>query len=104
MRENLTHGSYGEGWKRIAPDADTAPVPYPTGVPQILEVQRRLGQVTHENNESPKQSRLPGDLRTFKLECMSIKRKLSPLALCRKLLINASRSAYDELLVLRATT
>ncbi len=40
---------------------------------------------------------------TFKLECMSIKRKLSPFALCRKLLINASRSAYDELLVQRAT-
>jgi hypothetical protein len=34
----------------------------------------------------------------FKLECLSLKKKLSPFALCRKLLINASRSAYDELL------
>lgn len=38
----------------------------------------------------------------FKLECLSLKNKLSPFALCRKLLINASRSAYDELLLLRA--
>ena len=34
---------------------------------------------------------------TFKLECLSIKSKLNPFALCRKLLINASRSAYAEL-------
>jgi hypothetical protein len=39
---------------------------------------------------------------TFKLECLSLKNKLSPFALCRKLLINASRSAYDQLLQLRA--
>ena len=39
----------------------------------------------------------------FKLECLSLKNKLSPFALCRKLLINASRSAYDELLQLRAS-
>jgi hypothetical protein len=39
----------------------------------------------------------------FKLECLSLKNKLNPFALCRKLLINASRSAYDELLLLRAT-
>ena len=38
----------------------------------------------------------------FKLECLGLKNKLSPFALCRKLLINASRSAYDELLLLRA--
>ena len=38
----------------------------------------------------------------FKLECLGLKNKLSPFALCRKLLINASRSAYDELLQLRA--
>lgn len=38
----------------------------------------------------------------FKLECLSLKNKISPFALCRKLLINASRSAYDELLQLRA--
>ena len=38
----------------------------------------------------------------FKLECLSLKKKVSPFALCRKLLINASRSAYDELLLLRA--
>jgi hypothetical protein len=31
-----------------------------------------------------------------------IKKKLSPFTLCRKLLINASRSAYDELLLLQA--
>ena len=30
---------------------------------------------------------------TFKLECLSIPHKLNPFALCRKLLINASRSA-----------
>ena len=34
---------------------------------------------------------------TFKLECLSIKSKLNPFALCRKLLINASRAAYAEL-------
>ena len=39
---------------------------------------------------------------TFKLECLGLKNKCSPFALCRKLLINASRSAYDELLQLRA--
>ena len=39
----------------------------------------------------------------FKLECLSLKNKLSPFALCRKLLINASRSAYEQLLQLRAT-
>ena len=38
----------------------------------------------------------------FKLECLSLKNKLSPFALCRKLLINASRSAYNELLHIRA--
>jgi hypothetical protein len=37
----------------------------------------------------------------FKLECLNLKNKLSPFALCRKLLINASRSAYDELLQMR---
>jgi hypothetical protein len=40
---------------------------------------------------------------TFKLECLSIVSKLNPFSLCRKLLINASRSAYNELLVLRST-
>ena len=39
---------------------------------------------------------------TFKLECLSIKSKLNPFALCRKLLINASRTAYAELQLLRA--
>ncbi len=39
---------------------------------------------------------------TFKLESLSIKNKLNPFALCRKLLINASRSAYAELQLLRA--
>ena len=39
----------------------------------------------------------------FKLECLSLKNKLSPFALCRKLLINASRSAYGQLLQMRAT-
>lgn len=33
----------------------------------------------------------------FKLECLSIKTRLNPFALCRKLLINASRTAYAEL-------
>jgi uncharacterized pyridoxamine 5'-phosphate oxidase family protein len=40
---------------------------------------------------------------TFKLECLSIKNKLNPFALCRKLLINASRTAYAELQQFRAT-
>ncbi len=39
---------------------------------------------------------------TFKLECLSIKTKLNPFALCRKLLINASRTAYAELQQFRA--
>jgi hypothetical protein len=38
----------------------------------------------------------------FKLECLSLKHKVSPFALCRKLLINASRSAYDQLLQIQA--
>lgn len=40
---------------------------------------------------------------TFKLECLSLKSKLNPFALCRKLLINASRAAYAELQVIRAS-
>jgi hypothetical protein len=39
---------------------------------------------------------------TFKLECLSLKAKLNPLAVCRKLLINATRSAYAELQLLSA--
>jgi hypothetical protein len=38
----------------------------------------------------------------FKLECLSIKTKLNPFALCRKLLINASRSAYAQLQIIQA--
>jgi len=41
-------------------------------------------------------------LATFKLECLSVLSKISPFALCRKLLINASRTAYAELQLLRA--
>jgi hypothetical protein len=40
---------------------------------------------------------------TFKLECLSIANKLNPFALCRKLLINATRAAYAQLLVFQAT-
>jgi hypothetical protein len=40
---------------------------------------------------------------TFKLECLSITNKLNPFALCRKLLINASRTAYAQLQLFRAT-
>ena len=40
---------------------------------------------------------------TFKLECLSITNKLNPFALCRKLLINASRIAYAQLQLFRAT-
>jgi hypothetical protein len=29
-------------------------------------------------------------------ECLSLKNKLSPFAMCRKLLINATQSAYAE--------
>jgi hypothetical protein len=39
---------------------------------------------------------------TFKLECLGIANKLNPFALCRKLLINASRTAYAQLQMLRA--
>ena len=39
---------------------------------------------------------------TFKLQCLSLAHKTNPFALCRKLLINASRSAYVQLQVLRA--
>ena len=39
---------------------------------------------------------------TFKLECLSIANKLNPFALCRKLLINASRTAYAQLQLFRA--
>ena len=34
---------------------------------------------------------------TFKLECLSIAKKSNPFALCRKLLINATRSAYEQI-------
>jgi DDE superfamily endonuclease len=37
----------------------------------------------------------------FKLETLSIKTQLNPFALCRKLLINASRTAYAQLQQLR---
>ena len=37
----------------------------------------------------------------FKLECLSIKNKRNPFALCRKLLIKASRTVYAELQQLR---
>lgn len=40
---------------------------------------------------------------TFKLECLSIANKLNPFALCRKLLINASRTAYAQLQLFRAS-
>ena len=39
---------------------------------------------------------------TFKLECLSVTNKLNPFALSRKLLINASRSAYAQLQLFRA--
>ena len=39
---------------------------------------------------------------TLKLECLSIINKLNPFALCRKLLINASRSAYAQLQLFQA--
>jgi len=39
---------------------------------------------------------------TFKLECLSSKTKLNPFGLCRKLLIYATRAAYDELQSLQA--
>lgn len=39
---------------------------------------------------------------TFKLECLSITNKLNPFALCRKLLINAWRTAYAQLQLFRA--
>ena len=39
---------------------------------------------------------------TFKLECLSITNKLNTFALCRKLLINASRTAYAQLQLFRA--
>lgn len=38
----------------------------------------------------------------FKLECLSITNKLNPFALCRKLLIDASRTAYAQLQLCRA--
>jgi hypothetical protein len=39
---------------------------------------------------------------TFKLECLGVANKLNPFALCRKLPINASRSAYAQLQLFRA--
>jgi hypothetical protein len=36
------------------------------------------------------------------LECLSLKNKLSPFAMCRKLLINASQAAYAEFQRLQA--
>ena len=39
----------------------------------------------------------------FKLECLSLKSQSNPFAICRKLLINASRAVYAELQKVRAT-
>lgn len=39
---------------------------------------------------------------TFKLECLSVKKKLNHFALKSKLLISATRSAYEQLLALKA--
>ena len=39
----------------------------------------------------------------FKLATLSIQNNLNSFALCRKLLINASRSAYEQLQILRST-
>ena len=39
----------------------------------------------------------------FKLECLSLKSNSNPFAICRKLLINASRSVYAELKRVQAT-
>ncbi len=39
---------------------------------------------------------------TFKLECLSITNKLNSFALCRKLLIHASRSADAQLRLFQA--
>ena len=39
---------------------------------------------------------------TFKLQCLSLANKTNPFALCRRLLINASRSAYAQLQALQA--
>jgi hypothetical protein len=38
----------------------------------------------------------------FKFATLSIRNNLNPFALCRKLLINASRSAYEQLQILRS--
>jgi hypothetical protein len=73
------------------------------GVSQILEVQRQPCKVTHANAENPKQPCFPGDLRRLQAGMPQLQNNLSPFALCRKLLINASRSAYNELLQMQAT-
>jgi hypothetical protein len=52
--------------------------------------------------ENLEEKRLQPLFATFKLECLSITHKLNPLALCRKLLINASRTAYAQLQLFRA--
>lgn len=39
---------------------------------------------------------------TFKLECLSVRKKLNHFALKSKLLISATRSAYDQLIAMRA--
>ena len=46
---------------------------------------------------------MKAELERLRAENAQLKNKLSPFALCRKLLINASRSAYEQLLQLRAT-
>ena len=38
----------------------------------------------------------------FKLECLSLQRKLNPFALCKKRLINATQAAFEELQNVRA--
>ncbi len=67
------------------------------GFSQIFEVQRKPDQVAHPNDQDAKHSCIHVNCAAFKLECLSLKHKLSHFAMCRKLLINATQSAYAEL-------
>ena len=90
-------------WFAATSPATTTPSPRTTktvasgGVPQIPQVQRRYGQVTHPDLANPKQPCLHGHRCHLQTRMPQHQGQAQPLALRLKLLINATRSAYHRL-------
>src|SRR5664280_248792 len=58
----------GRGWKRIAPDADTAPVPYPTTLLQGAKANRKSEVVSGHQRQCGQDANLDGADRHADLE------------------------------------